>query len=300
MSRGPAGRTTPGRTTAGPRTAHVTAAVALALTLVVLTLAAALGLAPAAGATPAPEGTASPSPSPSPVAVADGVPADVVEWFTTQTGPVVATEGAGELDELTAEERGQVVPGTVRPVMGWAPGVLDGTDLEPPALATRQWVAPLLLGEEPVGSLFVAADPDGAGPVLDHIDASADLAAALAELDPAASLVYDAPLDAWFAVSDAVVRPVGEAAGEVLAGAVALETYQPFLAERYAAGDDPAQDHAPPEEGGGWGPVAVVAAVLVLVLAWAALVVWLRRPDPAAGEPAPDPTRHPRDPRVRR
>ena len=32
------------------------------------------------------------------------------------------------------------------------------------------------------------------------------------------SLVYDAPLDAWFAVSDAVVRPVGEAAGEVLAG----------------------------------------------------------------------------------
>ncbi|OYX09219.1 MAG: hypothetical protein B7Z16_18765, partial [Algoriphagus sp. 32-45-6] len=42
--------------------------------------------------------------------------------------------------------------------------------------------------------------------------------------------------------------------------------------------DDPVQDHAPPEEGGGWGPVAVVAAVLVLVLAWAALVVWLRRP----------------------
>jgi hypothetical protein len=219
------------------------------------------------------------------VTATEGVPAEVVDWYAAEVAPALTAAGADELEGLDADQRARTVPGTIRPVMTWAPGVIAGTDLDPPAVPTEQWVAPLLYEGTAVGVLFTVLDDDGA-PALDHIHGGEDLSAAVVGLTPADPFVHDVPLDAWFTVSDGVVRPLDEAARDTLAGSVPLEVYQPFLAERYAEVDDDAGHDPVAADRREWVPVAVVAGSLLVLLAWAALVVWLRRPEGERGDGA--------------
>ncbi|GAA1633244.1 hypothetical protein [Georgenia ruanii] len=260
-----------------------------------LAVAAGLVLGPAGPAQAARDDDAATS-TPAP-AVGPGVPAEVAEWFRAE-GPNAVIAGAAQLPELTPQQRGEVRVGPVRTVMTWSEGLLAGTDLTPavqPA-SPEQWAAPLELGEAAVGVLL--AGREGAGRQL-HAEVRGDaaLGEAVRGLDLATPLVHDEPLDGWFAVGDGEVRPLDAAARDALAGAVPVEVYQPLVAQRYeryhqAASAEPGSA-AEQARAGGSGAVVWVAGVVVVLLVWAGVIVWLRRPEDA-GRGVRARERHPR------
>ncbi|MPV39091.1 hypothetical protein [Georgenia subflava] len=259
----------------------------------VLAVCVAVLLGPAAAAAPAtpeperPDETSVPGP-----VVVDGVPEAVAAWFRTQARDVVSVQAGAELG-LDAAQREDLTLGVVRPVMWWSPALLAGTELDPAAVPTERWTAPLELDGAGVGVVFAEATSDGADMQTTLSDDQV-LADALLALAPEAPAVHDVPLDAWFTVLDGEVRPLDEAARESLAGSAPLEVYQPFLAERYAEADTTEPGSAVPEEPGpSWSPAAWAAVVLVLLLVWAAVVVWLRRPENGEPEPPAGPRRAP-------
>ncbi|KAE8762179.1 hypothetical protein [Georgenia thermotolerans] len=230
-------------------------------------------------------------------AAGPGVPAEVAEWFRAE-GPNAVIAGAAQLPELTPQQRGEVRVGPVRTVMTWSDGLLTGADLTPavqPA-SPEEWVAPLELGEAAVGVLL--AGREGAGRQLHaEVRGDADLGEAVRGLDLSTPLVHDEPLDGWFAVADGEVRPLDAAARDALAGAAPVEVYQPLVQQRYdryraAASAEPGSA-AEQARAGGSGAVVWVAGIVVVLLVWAGVIVWLRRPEEAPRTVRPR-ERHPR------
>lgn len=252
---------------------HRLAAVVLALTVLTTALT---GLPAVAEPTPAPAPTTT-------VAAADDVPADVVGWFRDHAHGVVAAEAAEVLPDLPAADRSNLTLGTVRTVRTWSPDLVAGRSVENPTTATTQWIAGLNHAGAGVAVVLAAAPEPGAA-LHGELLGDASLAVALQQLPLSAPLVHDVPLDAWFTVVDTEVRPLDDDAHAALAGAAPLTVYQPFVVERYAEADPGRPGSAAPqEEARSWAPVAWAAVVLVVLLAWAALIVWVRRPEAPDG-----------------
>jgi hypothetical protein len=223
--------------------------------------------------------------------VAEGVPEQVAQWFRSEAGDVIATQGGAELD-LGAEQRAAVELGVVRTVTTWSAGFrAPGGDPQPPLETTSRWVSPIGLDGTGVGVLVAGLDGSGSV-VAEQLRQGPDLADALLELAPERPAIHDVPLDAWFTIVDGDVLPLDDAAHAALAGAVPLEVYRSFVQERYAVSNPNQPGSAVPDEHS-WAPAVWVAAALLLLLGWAGVVVWLRRENEAAD------VREPRPPRPR-
>ncbi|MDD9205377.1 hypothetical protein PU560_02710, partial [Georgenia sp. 10Sc9-8] len=243
-------------------------------------------------------------------------------------GPELLTGAGGDALGLSREQLEDVEVGTPVAASTWAPGLLEGQSASPALVPLERWVAALTLERPPEEDEADAegTQEDAAGPSedtteedddaadatagtsteavvvgtlqaqrgeagdvrLDRITAETELGEALHSRTEPLVLVRDEQTEGWFGYQDGTVRPLTEPAEEVLAGSVPLETYQPFLVERYSA----SQAGGPPpgtEEPDEAVPAPLwAAALLVSLLAITGTVVWLRRPE--AGEhPAEDP-----------
>ncbi|MFC7406546.1 hypothetical protein [Georgenia alba] len=241
-----------------------TALLAAATTL--LGLVVTVAAATFAAGTPTPDARTAP---PQPEAV-DGVPAEVLAWYQTAASVVLAEQATSRLD-LAPGEGEEAELGLVRTVSAWSPGLVAGTDLDPPVVAREEWISPVRIDGEGVGVLRAAFGDDGQVQVT-SLEASGGLADAMLGLAPTGPVVHDDMLDAWFTVSGGEVGPLDDAARDALAGTVPIELYQPFVTERYSE-EEVVQVPAGPS----WVPAAWVGAVLAVLLAWAGLIVWLRR-----------------------
>ncbi|UNX54320.1 hypothetical protein MF406_15565 [Georgenia sp. TF02-10] len=216
--------------------------------------------------------------------VVPGVPEQVAAWF--RDGALAAASAA--TTDL-GQERDSLRLGLVRPVHTWSAAFLGGGNPEPATVAVDRWAAPLLT--DGGARAVVLAQLDGGQAGLEEVLTDADLAGALADLPADVPFVHDDPLDGWFSVAEGEVRPLDEAAREVLAGPAPVDVYQPFVVARYAGADgaEPGQAAPAAEPERSWSPVVVVGVVLLVLLVWAGLIVWLRRPaggdGPARGTP---------------
>ncbi|WP_448073364.1 hypothetical protein [Georgenia yuyongxinii] len=224
------------------------------------------------------------APAPHPLSAGPGVPPDIADWFALEGPDAVVAQGAGQLPGMTAQQRGDVEIGAVRTVMEWAPGLIEGTDLTPaaqPRTNPAEYAAPLVLDDTAVGVLFADEGEDADPTPL--VSGATELAEAMRGLDLADPLIHDVPLDGWFTVTGGEVRPLDPAARGNLAGAAPLEVYQPFIQARARQVEGSATPGAgapvPASQGGGPEPFVWVAVALAVVLVWAGIVVWLRRPE---------------------
>ncbi|GAA4417715.1 hypothetical protein GCM10023169_06450 [Georgenia halophila] len=240
---------------------------ARAVLLAVATAVLAVLAVPPAYATPTPG-----APVADPQAEPD-VPSEVARWFRTQGWEVLANRASSQL-ELEPGQRDEATLGLVRTVSTWSPGYIAGTDPDPPTVEAEQWISPVRLDSQGVGVLQVSLGEDG-----EVGDASlmptAGLADVLLSLAPGDLVIHDPVLDAWFTIMDGEVRPLDDAAQNSLAGTLPVEAYQPFVADRYRS--DTGTGQQPADTVPTWEPVAWAGSVLLLLLAWAATIVWLRR-----------------------
>lgn len=205
-------------------------------------------------------------------AIAEGVPGEVAAWFRDEGRETLTEQAVAGLD-LDPEVEEEAVLGLVRPVTTWSPEFVEGAGTTTPVAETGEWMAPVRVADEGVGVLRVTWE-GGEEPVrLETLEPAPDLAAAVLALAADDPLVHDLVLDAWFAVIDGEVRPVDEDARDSLAGSLPVEDYQPFVVDRYSEPGAELEAVDRPT----WTPAAWTAGIIAVVLAWTALVVWLRR-----------------------
>lgn len=198
-------------------------------------------------------------------------PSFVMTWLATEGLSAITTS---EGSDLSPENLAAVVPGSAVPVWEWSPDYLRG---DPNAEAIHQdgvWAAPLLLNGAPVGAIVMETRGSAVSAHSEEWDTS--VGTALQDLG-AAFIVMERNPRVWFLLTDGSVAPVNDAARELLAGSLPLETFQPFLVDRLGNGDGTSADTTTPTDPV-LTPTLVVAGVMLLILGLTAVVVWLRRP----------------------
>ncbi len=229
-----------------------------------------LGAPATAQAAPTPEPD-SPGVEATPEA-AEGVPTEVTSWFRADGWEILASQ-AGDKIGLGTDEMDHAGMGLVRTVSTWSDAYVDGVSTNRAVVALEEWVAPITVDDAGAGVLRARLADDGEIQLV-AVEPSPELAAAMPALAPDAPVVHDAVLDGWFTVEEDRVRPLDANARDSLAGTLTLEAYQPFVTERYLADEAPT---SPETTASTWMPAAWAGGIAALLLAWAGVIVWLRR-----------------------
>lgn len=157
--------------------------------------------------------------------------------------------------------------------------------LDPSVIAWDRWIAPVLLGDDPVGTLLTYRE--GGDRTIDVTD-DEKLAGLLDELQDNEQVVYDPLLEAYFLLRDGVMSPASTSAAEYLAGEVSYASFLDLRADLIAEKPKPS---APADEANApvWITVLVIVAGLLILI----IVIWLRHsPSPAEERTEPRPSRH--------
>ncbi len=171
-------------------------------------------------------------------AAADDVPPEVAAWFGSEATAVVlqARQGAAAADGAPATDVAEVRLGAPVPLATWsAEYVAGGRDTTVTAPLDR-WVAPVSAAGDPVGTV-TATRTDGGTVDLAYVDGDLSVARGLLALPAGSTVVYDAPLDAYFTVTGDVVAPMSDSSRSELVAGTDTGSFQEQLAARHAADD---------------------------------------------------------------
>ncbi|MFC8190520.1 hypothetical protein ACFUMH_02520 [Cellulomonas sp. NPDC057328] len=176
------------------------------------------------------------------------VPADAVTWFADEAAALIAEsqEGAVTTDREAVIGYVGVQVGTPVALTAWTREFIAGTTGAAPTAALEQWVAPLTRGGEPVGVVSAFRDRGRVG--LAFFDDDASLAAALQALPDDATVVFDAPLDAYFLHVPQGIAPLSESSRAEIASRVPVEQFQEQLEARHGDAARAPAVQAPPTD----------------------------------------------------
>lgn len=168
-----------------------------------------------------------------PVPVGD----EVAAWFSHEAAEVIAeAEREPRMlgDDAATIEYAEVEVGRPVTVEVWTDAFRAGSAGSDASEPIEQWIAPVFEQGEAVGT--VSAFRDGSGAIgLAYYDDAAMLATGLQELRDDQRVVYDAPLDAFFALDDTSVAPLSESSRAEIASEVPLDAFRRQLEKRYAS-----------------------------------------------------------------
>lgn len=117
-------------------------------------------------------------------------------------------------------------------VRQWSSDFVAGKPSSAVTTNPEVWIAPVLDGPKPVGTVTVARQGSTANPVA--LDSDAELATALLTLRPGDKLVQDATIGAWFEVRGQTVTPLNQHARAELTAPATIDRYRPIVAARIA------------------------------------------------------------------
>lgn len=197
---------------------------------------------------------------------ADGLAARLIDLYGPDAGTVADTKA-----------------GAITRVQEWTEAFLEGERTQHPTRPTNTWVAPISVGERPLGLAMVWINPSTNLPELADFTPGRSIVAAIAARPTGAVLVRDDAHDAWFALEATVLTPLVPGTSGVR-GVTSPERYQDTLA---SAAGQPAP--APVNQGPLIAAVTLGAVVLLLV-GWVLMPERRRPTAPAEAMEPPEPS----------
>lgn len=168
------------------------------------------------------------------------VPPEVRTWFETEGPEVIVEDPADEtyqdyLDGLGVRSVNEQEIHEPHPVWQWTSEFVRGEARgEEEAIAfTETWVAAVSVNGEP-GAIVEAAREDGGGIAFGGFATAGDAAEGLLELEEGEVLIYEFPLNAWYALADGHLRGVNYEGLTEVPDRLSLEEYAQRTQERYA------------------------------------------------------------------
>jgi hypothetical protein len=168
------------------------------------------------------------------------VPPDAQEWFSDHAARVVAEiRGSADIidiaEKATATAAGAISVGSVHALAMWSAEYRNGVSDAVVSTPIDEWIAPMMTDGRFSGT--VTAWRERGVVTLAYFDDNAELARALDATAVDIPVVYDAPLDAFFTVSDEAVAPLSRTAYAEIQKATAVVDFQRLLVVRYAGFD---------------------------------------------------------------
>ncbi|MEU3016121.1 hypothetical protein ABZ635_01820 [Nocardiopsis sp. NPDC007018] len=182
------------------------------------------------------------------------VPPEVQAWFETSAHREIVEDPEGETYEEYLQGLGvsQVREQEVHephPVWQWTEEFVRGGAgaSDDPIAFTETWVAAVSVNGSPGAVVEAVRENDGAIAFASMATAG-DTAEGLLELEDGEVLVYEFPLNAWYAVGDGTLRGINHEGLREVPGSLSLEEYAQRTEERYA--EDLALPHDTESVGG--------------------------------------------------
>lgn len=159
-------------------------------------------------------------------------------------------------------------------------------ELEPQIITWDRWIAPIMLDEDPVGTMLTYRE--GGDRTIDVSD-DVKLAEVLQTLSEGDDVVYDPLLECYFLLHDGALSPASASAADYLAGDVSFPAFLELRSDLLADKPSPAQEVKESST-----PVWITGGAIITGLLALIIVIWLRHsPGPASeADPEPRPSRH--------
>ncbi|MDO5723294.1 MAG: hypothetical protein Q4P33_02685 [Flaviflexus sp.] len=154
----------------------------------------------------------------------------------------------------------------------------------PRVISWDRWIAPVLLEDDPVGTLLTYRE--GGDRTVDVTD-DVQLAGIIEDLGGSEQVVYDPLLEVFFLLGDGLISPASASAGDYLAGEVPFANFLELRAELLA---DKPKPTVPADEAS--APVWIAVLVIVAALLALIIVIWLRHSPTPEERTEPRPARH--------